>query len=116
MGRDRTKLQRALDLKPRAHRFFTRLTADNPALRRRLGFFPEYVTPDAARITILHDSIHEFPLRDARYRAALDIILQNNVEEPESDCIRREEWSSQRVVALIDDVLVYGKKVDRPKK
>ncbi len=110
MGRHRSRLKRALDVKSKLFRLSRWLTLGQPALRRLWSFYPELKMPDARRVRVIHRSAHAHPWRGPDYAQQRAFVLQNNVDSQTAS-----DWSAmdatERYVAIIDDVLVPGHRV-----
>src|SRR4051794_2220556 len=102
MGRHRSPLKRALDVKSKLFQLSRLATMGSPALRRLWSFYPELRMPDADRVRIIHRSTFAHPWRGADYAGQRAFILQNNV-----DSTAASDWAddttTERFVAIIDD-------------
>ena len=112
MGRGRSPLKRAMNLKPLAFNAL-RLTIGRSAwLSRLTGFFPYISPPAGSRVRILEDSKHLPALYSPAFDEARRICEASNVDVRQgSGPDRSDDRVVQRFVAVIEDVLVPGHRV-----
>lgn len=107
MGRHRSPLKQALDVKSKLFTLFRFVTLDMPALRRLCSFYPEYKIPSDESNHILHRSAYHYPWLQAPYDAARALMLDHNV-----DSLGPSDWSqtdaTERYISIIRDVIVPG--------
>jgi len=82
MARHRSRLRRAIDLKPKVHALFAALTRGRPGMARLFDFFPDFGRPPS--FAVLHDDEVINPISAPRYSAALALISEHNRERVQS--------------------------------
>lgn len=107
MGRHRSPLKQALDIKSRLFFLSRILTLGNRSLRRLTSFYPDYKIPDDTRIELLHRSSYHYPWADTRHEKARLFVFENNV-----DALTVSSWddpqATERYVAIIRNIIVPG--------
>ena len=108
MARRKSRLSRALDLKPRAYALFRALTAPLPPTRHWLGFYPD-IGPLPDRIEQVSEAIdYRIKLADPVYRSALDVLATDNWDVVRPHIQDRDPFLAKRFVGIVRDVIVPG--------
>jgi hypothetical protein len=69
MGRHRSPLKQALDIKSRLFAASRLLTLDLPVLRRFFSFYPDRALPAGDRVRVIHRSIYRHPWMGPEFAA-----------------------------------------------
>lgn len=108
MARHKSKLARALNLKPHAYTLFRHLTAPLPISRHWLGFYPDIV-PLPDRIDRISESVdYRIKLADPAYEPALDTLAVHNWDIVRPHIQHRDPFLVKRFVGSVRDVIVPG--------
>jgi hypothetical protein len=108
MARHKSRLSRALNLKPRAYTLFRRLTAPVPRSRHWLGFYPE-IAPLPDRIDRVAEAVdYRIKLADPAYRPALDVLSPYNWDIIRPHVRHQDPFLVKRFVGVVRDVVVPG--------
>jgi hypothetical protein len=108
MARHKSRLTRALNLKPRAYAFFRHLTAPFPRTRHWLGFYPD-IAPLPDRIERISESVdYRIRLSDPAYRPALDVLAIHNWDIVRPHVQHRDPFLVRRFTGIVRDVIVPG--------
>ncbi|MFL5202436.1 MAG: glycosyltransferase family 61 protein [Microvirga sp.] len=108
MARHKSKLARALNLKPHAYTLFRHLTAPLPISRHWLGFYPD-IAPLPNRIDRISESVdYRIRLADPAYKPALDVLAVHNWDIVRPHIQHRDPFLVRRFVGIVRDVIVPG--------
>ncbi len=107
MGRHRSPLKQALDVKSRLFFLSRLLTLGLPSLRRFWSFYPDLGFPSADRVQLIHQSLYQHPWMSAHYEEARKFVLNHNVDSP-AISLWSEPHTTERYVAIVRGVVVPG--------
>jgi hypothetical protein len=108
MARHKSRLSRALNLKPRAYKLFRHLTAPLPKSRYWLGFYPD-IAPLPDRIDRIGEAVdYRIKLADPAYKPALDILTPHNWDIIRPHIRHQDPFLVRRFVGIVRDVVVPG--------
>ena len=108
MARHKSRLSRALNLKPHAYTLFRHLTAPLPISRHWLGFYPD-IGPLPDRIDRISEAIdYRIRLADPAYKPALDALAVHNWDIVRPHIQHRDPFLVKRFVGIVRDVIVPG--------
>lgn len=110
MGRHRSPLKQALDVKSKLFALSRLVTLDLPALRRAASFFPERGLPEPARLRVLDRSVWPHPWLAPAYDAPRRLMLEENVDTFWPSHFA-QPGATERFAAIVDDVVVPGHRV-----
>lgn len=108
MARHKSKLARALNVKPHAYTLFRSLTAPLPISRHWLGFYPD-IAPLPDRIARIGEALdYRMKLADPAYKPALDVLGIHNWDIVRPHIRHRDPFLVRRFVGIVEDVIVPG--------
>ena len=110
MGRHRSPLKQALDIKSRLFAASRLLTLDLPALRRLFSFYPDRSLPEGDRVRVIHRSLYHYPWMSAEFASLRHVVLTQNVDAYGPSSFSQTD-ATERFVAEIRDVIVPGHRV-----
>jgi hypothetical protein len=110
MGRHRSPLKQALDIKSRLFAASRLLTLELPVLRRFFSFYPDRAFPTDDRVRVIHRSIYRHPLMGPEFAAQRDFVLTHNVDAY-GPSFFIEKGATERFVAEVSNVIVPGHRV-----
>lgn len=108
MARHHTRLDKALDLKPRAFALMRALVGDSVSRRHLTAFYPDHGWPGDGRVSFIENTRHAFALFGERHAGALAIVSTNNRDTMNPDATEIDGDSGLRIIARIADVLIPG--------
>jgi hypothetical protein len=108
MARHHTRLDKALDLKPKAFALMRALVGDSVARRHFTAFYPDHGWPRAERVDFIENTRHDFALSEPRHAEALAAVSTNNRDTMNTEMARFESDYGLRIIARIADVLIPG--------
>jgi hypothetical protein len=110
MGRHRSPLKQALDIKSRLFAASRLLTLELPVLRRFFSFYPDRALPENDRVRVIHRSIYRHPWMGPEFAAQRDFVLTHNVDAY-GPSFFVEKGATERFVAEVSNVIVPGHRV-----
>lgn len=110
MGRHRSPLKQALDIKSRLFAASRLLTLDLPVLRRFFSFYPDRSLPSGDRVRVIHRSIYHHPWAGPEFAAQRNFVLTHNVDAC-GPSFFVEKGATERFVAEVTNVIVPGHRV-----
>jgi hypothetical protein len=110
MGRHRSPLKQALDIKSRLFAASRLLTLELPVLRRFFSFYPDRAFPTDDRVCVIHRSIYRHPWVGPEFAAQRDFVLTHNVDAY-GPSFFIEKGATERFVAEVSNVIVPGHRV-----
>ena len=110
MGRHRSPLKQALDIKSRLFAASRLLTLDLPVLRRVFSFYPDCAWPADDRVRIIHRSTYAYPWMQPEFASLRDFVMTHNVDAY-GPSIFTEKDATERFVAEVHHVIVPGHRV-----
>ena len=110
MGRHRSPLKQALDIKSRLFALSRLLTLETPFLRRLFSFYPDRALPQGDRVRVIHRSIYQHVWMRPEYAELRDFVFTHNVDAY-GPSLFTEAGATERLVAEIINVIVPGHRV-----
>jgi len=110
MGRHRSPLKQALDIKSRLFAASRLLTLEMPLLRRIFSFYPDRALPGDNRVRVIHRSIYHHAWMQPAYAELRDFVFTHNVDAY-GPSFFVEKGATERFVAEISNVIVPGHRV-----
>jgi hypothetical protein len=108
MARQKSHLERLLNLKPAAYAGFRGLTALYPRTRHWLGFYPE-IGPLPDRIEGVAESLdYRIRLADPRFKPQIEALALHDWDVHRPAILNRDPFVSQRFIGIVRDVIVPG--------
>jgi hypothetical protein len=108
MARHHTRLDKALDLKPKAFALMRALVGESITRRHLTAFYPDHGWPSDGRVSFIENTRHQFALFNERHAEALSVVSTNNRDTMNANAAEIDGDSGLRIIARMPDVLIPG--------